>query len=147
MPSLDHQPVARESRAREITEADVVLHAAHSGDFYPHHLDVEFCRTQSFGQRIAHGTLTFVFAMALQEEAWPQMAPPTSFDRLRFVRPVHIGDRIRVRVTPIEADGDSLPDFLNLAAERCEVLDQDGHTVLVFEQSRPKAGASGGGGQ
>jgi acyl dehydratase len=50
---------ARETTGRTITEADIVLHAGQTGDFYPHHMDAEWCRTQPFGQRMAHGTLVF----------------------------------------------------------------------------------------
>ena len=34
------------SLGRTITEADIVLHAGQTGDFYPHHMDAEFCKTQ-----------------------------------------------------------------------------------------------------
>ncbi|HEX2861950.1 MAG TPA: MaoC/PaaZ C-terminal domain-containing protein, partial [Lacunisphaera sp.] len=54
---------SRTSAGRTITEADVVLHAGQTGDFYPHHMDAEWCKTQPFGQRIAHGTLIFAVAV------------------------------------------------------------------------------------
>ena len=44
---------------RTITESDIVIHAGQTGDFYPHHMDAEWCATQPFKQRIAHGTLIF----------------------------------------------------------------------------------------
>ena len=47
----------RKSFGRTITEADIVTHAGQTGDFYPHHMDAEWCATQPFGQRMAHGTL------------------------------------------------------------------------------------------
>ena len=46
----------RTTLGRTITEADVVLHAGQTGDFYPHHIDAEWVKTQPFGRRIAHGT-------------------------------------------------------------------------------------------
>ena len=36
-----------------------MIHAEHTGDFYPHHPDAEWCRTQPFVQRICHGTMIF----------------------------------------------------------------------------------------
>ena len=36
---------ARKTVGRTITETDFVVHAGHSGDFFPHHLDAEFCKT------------------------------------------------------------------------------------------------------
>ncbi|MTB26425.1 MAG: dehydratase, partial [Actinobacteria bacterium] len=47
----------RKSFSRTITEADIVTHAGQTGDFYPHHMDAEWCATQPFGKRMAHGTL------------------------------------------------------------------------------------------
>ena len=47
----------RKTFGRTITEADIVLHAGQTGDFFPHHMDAEWCATQDFKQRVAHGTL------------------------------------------------------------------------------------------
>ncbi|MDX6464513.1 MAG: hypothetical protein QOE55_8210 [Acidobacteriaceae bacterium] len=55
----------RSTTGRTITEADIVLHAGQTGDFYPHHMDEEWCRTQPFGRRIAHGTLIFSVGVGL----------------------------------------------------------------------------------
>ena len=35
----------RSTVGRTITETDFVVHAGHSGDFFPHHLDTEFCKS------------------------------------------------------------------------------------------------------
>jgi len=45
---------SRTSTGRTITEADIVTHAGQTGDFYPHHMDAEWCKTQPFGARMAH---------------------------------------------------------------------------------------------
>jgi hypothetical protein len=55
----------RRTLGRTITETDVVLHAGQTGDFYPHHMDAEWCKTQEFGQRVAHGTLIFSVAVGM----------------------------------------------------------------------------------
>ncbi len=34
----------RTTMGRTITETDIVTHAMHSGDFYPHHTDAEFAK-------------------------------------------------------------------------------------------------------
>ena len=56
---------ARQTTGRTITETDMVIHAGQTGDFFPHHMDEEWCRTQPFGKRIAHGTLVFSIAIGL----------------------------------------------------------------------------------
>ena len=89
----------RETVARTITEADVVIHAGQTGDFYPHHMDAEWCRTQPFGQRMAHGTLVFSVAVGMTAGVINPRAMSYGYDRLRFVRPVFLNDTIHVRVT------------------------------------------------
>ena len=56
---------SRRSTGRTITEADIVLHAGQTGDFFPHHMDAEWCATQPFGQRMAHGTLIIAVAVGM----------------------------------------------------------------------------------
>ena len=97
----------RESSGRTITEADIVLHAGQTGDFYPHHMDAEWCRTQPFGQRMAHGTLIFSVGVGLTAGAINPQAMSYGYDRLRFVRPVFIGDTIRAKVTIKEKRDDA----------------------------------------
>src|ERR1039458_9965915 len=55
----------RATSGRTITEADIVLHAGQTGDFYPHHMDEAWCRTQPFGRRIAHRPLVLSIAIGL----------------------------------------------------------------------------------
>ena len=35
----------RETLGRTITETDFVVHAGHTGDYFPHHMDAEWCKT------------------------------------------------------------------------------------------------------
>src|SRR5260370_15698465 len=77
---------------RTITEADIVIHAGQTGDFYPHHMDAEWCKTQPIGQRVAHGTLVFSVAVGMTAGAVNPRALSYGYDRLRFVKPVFIGD-------------------------------------------------------
>ena len=44
---------SRETYGRTITETDFVVHAGHTGDFFPHHMDAEFMAKSEFGGRIA----------------------------------------------------------------------------------------------
>ena len=43
--------------SKTITEADIVLFAAVTGDTNPMHLDAEYAATSIFNERIAHGML------------------------------------------------------------------------------------------
>ncbi|HHY86708.1 MAG TPA: dehydratase [Verrucomicrobia bacterium] len=122
----------RETSGRTITEADIVLHAGQTGDFYPHHMDAEWCRRQPFGQRIAHGTLVFSVAVGLTAGEINPQAFSYGYDRLRFIKPVFIGDTIRTRVTIREKRDYKKPDH-GIVVEALEVLNQRGETVLACE--------------
>src|SRR5579859_6574213 len=87
----------RETFGRTITEADIVMHAGQTGDFYPHHMDAEWCKSQPFGQRIAHGTLIFSVAVGMTAAEVNPEAFSCGYDRLRFIKPVFIGYHPRSR--------------------------------------------------
>lgn len=123
----------RKTMGRTITEADIVLHAGQTGDFYPHHMDEEWCRTQPFGKRIAHGTLIFSVGVGLTAGIVNPHAISYGYDRLRFIRPVFIGDTIRVIVTIKEKrDLEKRPGH-GIVVEGCEVVNQKDEPVLVCE--------------
>ena len=122
----------RRTLGRTITETDIVVHAGQTGDFYPHHMDAEWCKTQDFGQRIAHGTLIFSVAIGMTAGAINPLAFSYGYDRLRFVRPVFIGDTIRVRVTISDKRDHKRPDH-GMVVELCEVFNQRDEVVLVCE--------------
>jgi len=130
----DYEPGAiRMSTGRTITEADIVLHAGQTGDFYPHHMDAEWCRTQDFGQRIAHGTLIFSIGVGMTAGEINPEAFSYGYDRLRFVRPVHIGDTITARVTVKEKRDHHKRAEYGIVSELLEVTNQRGETVLACE--------------
>ena len=89
----------RKTLGRTITETDFVVHAGHTGDYFPHHMDAEWCKTQDFKRRIAHGTLTFSVGIGMTATEINPEAFSKGYDRLRFTKPVHIGDTIKVVVT------------------------------------------------
>src|SRR5256885_10880297 len=98
---------SRLTYGRTITETAFVIHAGHSGDFFPHHLDAEFAKTTPFGQRIAHGTMTFAIGIGLTASVINPAAFTYGYERLRFPKPVFIGDTIRSRVTTASKEDDS----------------------------------------
>lgn len=122
----------RETTGRTVTEADIVLHAGQTGDFYPHHMDAEWCKTQPFAQRIAHGTLIFSVAVGMTAGEINPLAFSYGYDRLRFIKPVFIGDTIRSRVTIREKREHKKPEY-GVVVEALEVFNQRGETVLACE--------------
>jgi acyl dehydratase len=122
----------RTTTGRTITEADIVIHAGHTGDYYPHHMDAEWVKTQPFGQRMAHGTLVFSVAVGMTAGEINPVAFSYGYDRLRFIKPVFIGDTIRVTVTIKDKKEDPKRPEHGFVYEQGEVVNQRDETVLVF---------------
>lgn len=123
---------SRETSGRTITETDIVLHAGQTGDFYPHHMDAEWCKTQPFKQRIAHGTLVFSIAIGLTATHINDEAMTYGYERLRFLKPVFIQDTIKVKITIREKKEHKRPGF-GLVTELIEVFNQHDELVMVCE--------------
>lgn len=123
----------RETHGRTITETDFVVHAGHTGDFFPHHMDAEAMKASSFGQRIAHGTMTFAIGIGLTASEINPHAFTYGYERLRFPKPVFIGDTIRTRLTVTEAAPDPKRPRHGRVVETCTVLNQRGDVVLACE--------------
>ncbi len=124
---------SRETQGRTITETDIVLHAGQTGDFYPHHMDAEWCKTQRFGQRMAHGTLIFSIAVGMTAGEVNPEAFSYGYDRLRFIRPVYIGDTLHVKVTIKEKRDSPKSPGHGIVVESCEALNQRQEVVLACE--------------
>ncbi len=122
----------RSTGGRTVTETDIVIHAGQSGDFFPHHMDEEWCKTQPFKKRIAHGTLIFTIAVGLTAHVINEVAMTYGYDRLRFIKPVFIGDTIRASVTISNIKEHKKPGF-GLVTELVEVFNQHGEVVMVCE--------------
>src|SRR5882762_5155200 len=122
----------RQTGARTITETDIVLHAGQTGDFFPHHMDEEWCKTQPFKRRIAHGTLVFSIGVGLTAHEINEVAMTYGYERLRFIKPVFIGDTIRATVTIHDKKDHKKPGY-GIVTERLEIFNQNMELVLVCE--------------
>lgn len=123
----------RSSSGRTITETDFVVHAGHTGDFFPHHLDAEFMKSHPFGQRVAHGTLTFAIGIGLTASEINPRAFTYGYDRLRFPRPVFIGDTIHTVQSIAACEADPKRPAHGRVTETVRVLNQRDETVLACD--------------
>src|ERR1700751_1555748 len=53
------------TRGRTVDIGDLTVFSGLTGDHYPLHTDEAYCSATRFGTRIAHGPLTFAFAVGL----------------------------------------------------------------------------------
>ena len=124
---------SRETIGRTITETDIVLHAGQTGDFFPHHMDAEWVKTQEFKRRIAHGTLILSIGIGMTANEINPVAFSYGYDRIRFIRPVFIGDTITVVATISEKREYPKRPELGYVIEQVEVNNQEGKIVLACQ--------------
>jgi len=122
------------SPGRTITETDVISFAALSGDWNELHVIAESARKGFFGQRIAHGALIYSISTALGAQTdpckYPRLIAFYGVDRLRFVKPVFLGDTIRLRQTVQSPEPrDEKSGMVNMLRE---ILNQNEVVTLVY---------------
>jgi acyl dehydratase len=123
---------SRVTKERAISATDIDFHAKESGDYFPHHMDEEWCKTQPFKKRIAHGTLIFTIAIGLTADFVNEASMTYGYDRLRFIKPVFIDDAIKVTITISDKKNHKKPGF-GLVTELVEVFNQHNELVMVCE--------------
>ena len=123
----------RVSMGRTVTEADIVNHAGQTGDFFPQHMDAEWMKSQPGGQRIAHGTLILSVSVGMTASDINPESISYGYDRIRFIKPVFIGDTITVRATISDKRPHKKSTEKGLLIEDVEVTNQRGQIVLAFQ--------------
>jgi 3-hydroxybutyryl-CoA dehydratase len=115
--------------SKTVSESDVYLFAGITGDFDQNHVDEEFCKTTSFGSRIAHGALVLGYTSAASTQilhAFDRPMLSVGYDRVRFLKPVYLGDTITVDYEIAEL----VPEKERLLS-KIEVTNQNGDLVMV----------------
>jgi len=117
------------TRARTVTEADIVNFAALSGDWYGIHVDAELAKKTIFGGRIAHGFLVLSIASGFTTPYEVAVIAFYGMDKVRFTGPVKIGDTIHLEteVTEIKDKGE-----FGVVANQWHIKNQRGEDVAVL---------------
>jgi 3-hydroxybutyryl-CoA dehydratase len=112
--------------SKTISEADILLFAAVSGDNYPLHVDEEYAKTTRFGRRAAHGMLTASLLSTVIGDLLQKPGGIYLEQSLRFRRPVFIGDTLTASAEITEL----LPEKRRMRV-RAGIVNQRGETVLA----------------
>jgi 3-hydroxybutyryl-CoA dehydratase len=115
------------SRARTITEADVVAFASLTGDFHPQHSDAVWAADSAFGERIAHGMLIVSYAVGLVAFDPERVVALRRLRDVVFKRPVRLGDTIHVEGS--EAERRPVDDETALVTWNWRIVNQEGELV------------------
>lgn len=114
--------------AKTFSESDVYLFAGIIGDFFPAHVNEEYCKTMPYKTRILHGCLTFSLASTVSgiiANQSGQNLVAYGYDKLRFKKPVFFGDTITASYTFTE-----LNEERGLTTADCIMRNQHGEVVL-----------------
>jgi len=116
------------SLTRLVTQRDIELFAAVSGDVNPAHVDALYAKTSHFHEIIAHGMLGGALISTVLGTQFP--GPGTIYlgQTLKFLKPVHIGDTLTVSVSVTSLEAAHRRVVLHT---RC--VDQDGDVVIEGE--------------
>jgi acyl dehydratase len=140
MPSgLDFVEVGqRYSFAKTVGETDVTLFAGITGDFSDTHINEQYMKEKSnIGRRIAHGALlvgfmstvsTISIAHVIHREGLTDFPVSAGYDRLRFLKPVLLGDTITAHYEVVKVDKER-----GRSIAKVEVTNQSGELVAVAE--------------
>jgi acyl dehydratase len=117
---------------RTVTQSEIVEYARQF-DPQPFHTDPEAARHSFYGGLIASGWHTVGMMMRMLVDHFvpreSAMGSP-GIDELRWLKPVRPGDRLRVRVTVVEAKRSTSKPDRGIVRSINEVLNQNGETVL-----------------
>ena len=117
---------------RTITETDVVMFAATSGDYNELHTSAEAARANQFGQRIAHGLLILGISHGLlfRTGFLDQTAIAfLSVNDWKFQAPIFFGDTIRVKFKCCEKKESKSKQDRGVITLYLEVLNQNNVVV------------------
>lgn len=122
-----------ESAGRTVTETDLGMHSALTGDWTEVHTNREYAEGTRFGERIGHGPLTFSLATGLFARCGVMERTVVAFlgvDDLRFPRPVHVGDTVSATFEVADRrESDSRPEA-GIVDFDTVVSNSDGEAVL-----------------
>ena len=121
LPGLSKVLNQRVRFTKTLGESDVYLFAGITGDLHPNHVDEAFMSTTAYGHRIAHGALLIGFMSTSSTLMIQRIALPPShtlvsygYDRIRFVKPVYIGDTLTVEYAVERVDETERKTFANV---------------------------------
>ena len=123
---------AKVSFSKTVSESDVYMFAGITGDFSPNHVNKAYMEKSSYGRLLAHGALMVGFmstvsTMAIAHTREADETPVSlGYDRIRFLKPVFLGDTITVEYEFTEVDVERKRSTADI-----RITNQDGELTTV----------------
>jgi len=125
------------SFSKTVGEFDVYGFAGITGDFAPNHVNKAYMEKSGYGGLIAHGALlvgymstasTISIAHIIHQEGLTDFPVSAGYDKLRFLKPVMLGDTVTVIYTVASVDKER-----GRSVAKVEVINQHGELKAVAE--------------
>lgn len=123
-----------ESVGRTVTEADFVMHSAFSGDWTELHTNKEYAEEEYFGERVAHGPMTFILATGFVYRTGILERTVFAFlgmDYMDIPAPVKMDDTISLDMEVTEKKDISSRDDSGIVVIDTEMTNQEGEVVFA----------------
>ena len=121
----------RATFSKTITETDIVLFAAASGDHNAMHVNEEYAASTRFGGRIAHGFLTASVISAAVAGRLPGPGTIYLSQQLNFRAPVRIGQTVHATVSVSAIDRERRRVTLETVCRVGETIVIDGEALVM----------------
>ena len=120
--------------SKTVSESDVYQFAGITGDFSVNHVNEEYMKGTIYGRRIVHGVLLIGFistasTMLIERSVargTDETAVSLGYDKIRFLKPVFLGDTITVIYTVEKIDATARRSWVKV-----EIANQHGELVTV----------------
>jgi len=118
--------------SKTVSESDVYLFAGITGDLSPNHVNKAYMEKSSYGRLMAHGALMVGYMSTASTMAIAhtrdsdETAVSLGYDRIRFLKPVFLGDTITVHYEFTQID-----PATKRSTAKIEITNQDGELVTV----------------
>jgi acyl dehydratase len=130
-----HVGSVREFGATKVTREDVVAFARQF-DPQPFHMDDTAAEASLFGRLSASGWHTCAMAMRMMCDDYLLNAASLGspgIDNLRWMKPVHPGDTLSIRLTVLESRPMASRPAVGLVSSKWEVMNQNRDVVLAMQ--------------
>ncbi len=122
-----------QSVGRTVTETDLVIHSAFAGDWTELHTNRHYAEDEYFGERVAHGPMTFVLATGFVYRSGIVERTVLAFLGMNYMdipAPVGIGDTISLEMEVIEKKDISSREDSGLVVLDTVMTNQDDEEVF-----------------
>lgn len=123
-----------ESAGRTVTETDFVVHSMLTGDWTELHTNKEYARDGPYGERIAHGPMTFIIATGLVQRSGFVERTVIAFLGMNYMdipNPLFIGDTLTATFEVTEKRELNSRDDAGLVVIDADVRNQDDEAVFA----------------